>query len=68
MPVKTRDKLIQSYERAQGALDRSLYHMGNMKAIYGEGGKPDHQAAVEAIGIMTLQVKDLFQEFRQKYM
>jgi len=68
LPVKTRDKLIQSYERAQGALDRALYHMGNMRNIYGEGNKPEHKEAVEATGLMIMQVKEFFQEFRQKHM
>lgn len=68
MPVKTRDKLIQSYERAQGALDRALYHMGNMRNIYGEGNKAEHKEYVELIGVQIMQVKDGFQVFRQKHM
>jgi len=67
MPVKTRDKLIQSYERSQGALDRALYHIGNMRKIYGDR-KPEHAQATEAIGFMILQTKAAFEQFRQKHM
>ncbi len=67
MPVKTRDKLIQSYERCQGAYDRVLYHLSVMRNTYGEQA-PQHRDAIEQIGIATMQVKELLKDFRYKHM
>lgn len=67
MPVKTRDKLIQSYQRCQGAYDRALYHLGQMRNVYGDD-YPEHKEAVETIGFMTVRIKEVFQEFRSKKM
>ena len=67
MPVKTRDKLIQSYERCQGALDRALYHLGQMRNVYGDGYL-EHKEACETIGFMIMHTKEVFHEFRSKKM
>lgn len=67
MPTKTRDKLIQSYERCQGAYDRALYHLGQMRNTYGDG-YPEHKEAVETVGLATMKIKELLQQFRQQKM
>lgn len=67
MPTKTRDRLIQSYERCQGALDRALYHLGQMRNVYGDDYM-EHKQACETVGLMIMRTKDVFHEFRSNKM
>jgi len=67
VPKKRRDTLIQYYNQTQGALDKSLYYLGEMKSMYGDEA-PFHGSAVAAVAMMIVTTKDYLRQFRIEHM
>ena len=62
-PVKTRDKLKEREQQIQGALDRALFHISEMKQTYGDN-YPVHTQALDTFAMGILHIKDAVQLFR----
>jgi len=65
MPRSQREYMIRRTEQIKGALDRALYHLGEMRKAY-HPNYPEHVKAVEAIAFMIVQVRDLVEQFRKE--
>ncbi len=66
MPSQRRQQILQRYHQTLGAIDRALYHLSAIKLMYGDEA-PAHRQAVELIALALVQVRQLFEEFRGKY-
>lgn len=66
MPPSARTYMKQRCKKLHGAIDRALYHLGEMRKQY----HPDYPEQVKMIELMAftlVEYKDLIDRFREDY-
>lgn len=67
MPRDTRDYLLRHKQQAVNDIDRALERIQVMRDIYGDI-KPQHGEYLEKVQFALIQVKDLLDLFRDRFM
>lgn len=67
MPNNRRQQILQHYDGALNAIDRALAQLGAIREMYGAEA-PTHARGVELIALALVQVRQLLEEFRARYM
>jgi len=65
MPKSDRDYMKRRCEQLQNSIDRSLYHLGEMRKMY-HPNYPKQVKAIEEMAVFLIFFKDVVKSFRHE--
>ena len=67
MPRNTREYLIRYYTQVMNNQERTLEKLKQMADTYGDI-KPQHREYLENVAVMVVNVQNLMEQFRRRFM